>query len=121
MYKRQLFANPRNAAAGSLRQLDPKVAARRRLDILVFNVQWVEGETFSTHLETLEYLKTHSFKVIPHYSCDQVEEAVARIARIGEERDSFPFDIDGAVSYTHLSRGRRPGRRRSCSALWRTR
>ena len=92
-----LFANPRNAAAGSLRQLDPKVAARRRLDILVFNVQWVEGETFSTHLETLEYLKTHSFKVIPHYSCDQVEEAVARIARIGEERDSFPFDIDGAV------------------------
>ena len=92
-----LMANPRNAAAGSLRQLDPKVAARRRLDILVFNVQWVEGETFSTHLETLEYLKTHSFKVIPHYSCDQVEEAVARIARIGEERDSFPFDIDGAV------------------------
>ena len=92
-----LFANPRNAAAGSLRQLDPKVAARRRLDILVVNVQWVEGETFSTHLETLEYLKTHSFKVIPHYSCDQVEEAVARIARIGEERDSFPFDIDGAV------------------------
>ena len=92
-----LFANPRNAAAGSLRQLDPKVAARRRLDILVFNVQWVEGETFSTHLETLEYLKIHSFKVIPHYSCDQVEEAVARIARIGEERDSFPFDIDGAV------------------------
>ena len=92
-----LMANPRNAAAGSLRQLDPKVAARRRLDILVFNVQWVEGETFSTHLETLEYLKIHSFKVIPHYSCDQVEEAVARIARIGEERDSFPFDIDGAV------------------------
>ena len=73
------------------------MAARRRLDILVFNVQWVEGETFSTHLETLEYLKIHSFKVIPHYSCDQVEEAVARIARIGEERDSFPFDIDGAV------------------------
>lgn len=71
-------ATPGNAAAGSLRQLDPKVAARRRLDILVFNVQWVEGETFSTHLETLEYLKTHSFKVIPHYSCDQVEEAVAR-------------------------------------------
>lgn len=62
----------------------------RRLDILVFNVQWVEGETFSTHLETLEYLKTHSFKVIPHYSCDQVEEAVARIARSGRSGTAFP-------------------------------
>ena len=59
-----LFANPRNAAAGSLRQLDPKVAASRKLDIAVFNVQWAEGETFRTHLETLDYLKSKNFKVI---------------------------------------------------------
>ena len=92
-----LFANPRNAAAGSLRQLDPKIAAARRLDILVFNVQWVEGEQFSTHLETLEYLKTKNYKVIPHYGCNTVGEAVARIAQIGEHRENYSFDIDGAV------------------------
>ena len=62
-----LFANPRNAAAGSLRQLDPKIAASRRLDILVFNVQWAEGVQFETHLETLDYLQDKGFKVIPHY------------------------------------------------------
>lgn len=92
-----LFANPRNAAAGSLRQLDPKIAASRRLDIAVFNVQWVDGEQFETHRETLDYLKTKSFKVIPHYSCDTVEQAVERITQIGEGREQFPFDIDGAV------------------------
>lgn len=92
-----LFANPRNAAAGSLRQLDPKVAASRRLDILVFNVQWAEGTVFQTHWETLEYLKEKGFKVIPHYSCSTVEEALAQIAQIGENRDRYPFDIDGAV------------------------
>ena len=92
-----LFANPRNAAAGSLRQLDPKIAASRRLDIAVFNVQWVDGEQFETHRETLDYLKAKSFKVIPHYSCDTVEQAVERITQIGEGREQFPFDIDGAV------------------------
>lgn len=92
-----LFANPRNAAAGSLRQLDPRVAASRRLDIAVFNVQWAEGETFRTHLETLEYLKQKGFKVIPHYSCRGVEEAIGQVAAIGEGREDFPFDIDGAV------------------------
>jgi len=92
-----LFANPRNAAAGSLRQLDPKIAAERRLDILVFNVQWVEGESFSTHWETLEYLKSKGYKVIPHYNCDGVEQAVEHIASIGENREQFQFDIDGAV------------------------
>ena len=92
-----LFANPRNAAAGSLRQLDPRIAAARKLDILVFNVQWTEGETFSTHLETLEYLKNKGFKVIPHYSCSQVSQATEHIAEIGEARESFSFDIDGAV------------------------
>ena len=92
-----LFANPRNAAAGSLRQLDPKVAAARRLDIAVFNVQWAEGETFRTHLETLDYLRDKGFKVIPHYTSATIEEAVSHVADIGEHRDSFPFDIDGAV------------------------
>ena len=92
-----LFANPRNAAAGSLRQLDPKVAASRKLDIAVFNVQWAEGETFHTHLETLDYLKSKNLKVIPHYSAATIEEAVDRVADIGENREEFPFDIDGAV------------------------
>ena len=92
-----LFANPRNAAAGSLRQLDPKIAASRRLDILVFNVQWAEGVQFQTHLETLEYLQRKKFKVIPHYTCNNVDEATGRITEIGENRDQFQFDIDGAV------------------------
>ena len=91
-----LFANPRNAAAGSLRQLDPKVAAARRLDIAVFNVQWPQEE-FSTHLETLDYLQNKGFKVIPHYSCAQVSQVTERITEIGETRETFPFDIDGAV------------------------
>ena len=91
-----LFANPRNAAAGSLRQLDPKVAAARRLDIAVFNIQWPQEE-FSTHLETLDYLQNKGFKVISHYSCAQVSQVTERITEIGETRETFPFDIDGAV------------------------
>lgn len=92
-----LFANPRNAAAGSLRQLDPKIAASRKLDVAIFNVQWVEGEQFSTHLETLEYLKLKNYKVIPHYSCNDIETVIKRIGQIGEGREKFQFDIDGAV------------------------
>ncbi|MEA4933218.1 MAG: NAD-dependent DNA ligase LigA, partial [Lawsonibacter sp.] len=92
-----LFANPRNAAAGSLRQLDPKIAASRKLDILAFNIQWAEEIVFQTHLDTLEYLTHKGFKVIPHNLCHTVEESTARITEIGENRDSFPFDIDGAV------------------------
>ena len=92
-----LFANPRNAAAGSLRQLDPKIAASRKLDILVFNVQWVEGITFASHQETLEFLKSKGFKVIPHYSCNTVDEATEHITAIGDGRENFEFDIDGAV------------------------
>ncbi len=92
-----LFANPRNAAAGSLRQLDPKIAAKRRLDILVFNVQWVEGVELKTHLETLDYLRDKSFKVIPHASCSTMGEASEQITKIGEGRESYSFDIDGAV------------------------
>ena len=92
-----LFANPRNAAAGSLRQLDPKVAAQRRLDAILFNVQLVEGNSFSTHAETLEYLNKKNYKVIPHYICDTVDAVIERIAFFGENREQFPFDIDGAV------------------------
>ena len=92
-----LFANPRNAAAGSLRQLDPKVAASRRLDIVVFNIQKAEGAAFSTHTETLDYLERQQFRVIPRTLCTGVEEIGARIAIIGDGREEFPYDIDGAV------------------------
>lgn len=92
-----LFANPRNAAAGSLRQLDPKIAASRKLDIAVFNVQWAQGKKFTSHAETLEYLKAQNFKVIPYRLCSTLEEVTAQIEKIGEERAKNPFDIDGAV------------------------
>ncbi len=92
-----LFANPRNAAAGSLRQLDPRIAAARRLDILVFNIQLVEGKTFRTHQETLEYLEELHFKVIPHKTFSSLEEVSSEILRMGDDRYEFEFDIDGAV------------------------
>ena len=92
-----LFANPRNAAAGSLRQHDPKIAASRRLDIRVFNIQWAEGRTFATHSEALEYLTSQRFKVISHETCTDIASVGEVIGRMGEERESYPFDIDGAV------------------------
>ena len=92
-----LFANPRNAAAGSLRQHDPKIAAQRRLDIRVFNVQWAEGRTFTTHSESLDYLVSQRFKVIPHESCSDIAGVGELIHRMGDEREGYPFDIDGAV------------------------
>ena len=92
-----LMANPRNAAAGSLRQLDPKIAAQRRLDIQVFNLQLAEGRTFTTHSETLEYLESQHFRVIPHKTLHTVAQCQAEIDRINDERMEYPFDIDGAV------------------------
>ena len=92
-----LFANPRNAAAGSLRQLDPEIAAARQLDILVFNIQYAEGKTFSSHVETLEYLESQHFRVIPHISCDGIRDCEEQIRAIGDGREGFQFDIDGAV------------------------
>ena len=92
-----LFANPRNAAAGSLRQHDPRIAAARKLDIQVFNIQLAEGKPFQSHSETLEYLKSQHFKVIPHETCATIEEVGERIAAIGDGREEYPFDIDGAV------------------------
>ena len=93
----QTFANPRNAAAGSLRQLDPRIAAKRRLDIAVFNLQLAEGRTFTTHAETLAYLRTQKFKVIGNKVVDNVQDALAEIRRLGEERTELPYDMDGAV------------------------
>ena len=92
-----LFANPHNAAAGSLRQLDPKIAAQRRLDIAVFNIQWAENEDFHSHTQSINYLADKGFKVIPHVVCSSIEEAVAQVQAIGEGRENYPFDIDGAV------------------------
>lgn len=92
-----LFANPRNAAAGSLRQLDPKIAAKRQLDILVFNLQLAEGVSFSTHSETLDYLRSLRFKVVPYRLVTTMEEAEQEIASLNENREQLSFDIDGAV------------------------
>jgi len=94
----KLFANPRNAAAGSLRQLDPAVTARRKLDIFVFNVQRITGMSFRTHAESLEYLKRLGFKITPSYAvCRNIDEVIGEIKAIGEARESFPYEIDGAV------------------------
>ena len=92
-----LFANPRNAAAGSLRQLDPKIAASRGLDILIFNIQLAEGVEFSTHAETLDYLKNLKFKVIPYKKLSKVEKIDEHVLSINETRTKLPCDIDGAV------------------------
>ena len=92
-----LFANPRNAAAGSLRQLDPKVAAKRGLDIFVFNVQLAEGVEFQSHSESLEYLRKMQFKVIPWSTFSSVEAINHHVLSINENRDKLPCDIDGAV------------------------
>lgn len=92
------FKNPRNAAAGSLRQKDSRVTAQRGLDIFVFNIQQVEGKNLSAHRESLDFLQEQGFKVIP--TCkrfSEIESAIAEVERIGEARYQFPFDIDGAV------------------------
>ena len=92
------FKNPRNAAAGSLRQLDSSVVAQRKLDIFVFNIQQIEGKEIATHKEGLQYLSKLGFKTIPDtpvYS--SIEEAFSEVKRIGEKRDALDFDIDGAV------------------------
>ena len=92
-----LFANPRNAAAGSLRQLDPKIAAKRKLDILIFNVQLAEGVEFASHEDSLKYLKERKFKVVGAKFYTDAQKVIARIDQINDTRESFTFDIDGAV------------------------
>ena len=92
-----LMANPRNAAAGSLRQLDSKVCAERKLDIQVFNLQLAEGREFLSHAETLDYLASQRFRVIPHKTLTGTQAVQEEIDRINDERMEYPFDIDGAV------------------------
>ena len=94
----QPFKNPRNAAAGSLRQKDPKIAAKRKLDIFVFNVQQIEGKELTSHKESLDYLKTLGFKTIPDYKrVSTADEVIDCIKAIGAKRFDLPFDIDGVV------------------------
>ena len=92
-----LFANPRNAAAGSLRQLDPKIAAKRGLDILIFNVQYADGVAFDCHSQSLDYLKSLKFKVIDYSLLRDVAAINQQVLRIDEEREKLSCDIDGAV------------------------
>lgn len=92
-----LFANPRNAAAGSLRQLDSKVCAKRRLDIRIFNLQLADGKNFSSHSETIEYLASQGFPMIPCRILDSVAEVNREIILLNEKREQLPFDMDGAV------------------------
>lgn len=92
-----LFANPRNAAAGSLRQLDPRITASRKLDIFVFNLQ-ASDTTFSTHSETFTFMREQGFRVIPFQKvCNSYNEIIAAIEEIGQKRPSLPYDIDGVV------------------------
>lgn len=94
----QVFANPRNAAAGSLRQLDSSVARDRKLDIFVFNIQRVRGKEFTTHLEGLEFLRKCGFKVIEGTKAhSDIESAIKEVESIGAKRPDLYYDIDGAV------------------------
>lgn len=92
-----LFANPRNAAAGSLRQLDSKITASRKLDIFLFNLQLCD-RTFDTHIDTLEFMKAQGFKVVPFYAkAINAHQIIEKIEEIGRMRENLPFDIDGVV------------------------
>ena len=97
-----LMANPRNAAAGSLRQLDSKICAERQLDIQIFNLQLAEGLEFDTHAQTLDYLASQRFKVIPHKTISGAENVQTEVDRINNERMQYPFYIDGAVVKVNL-------------------
>ena len=92
-----LLANPRNAAAGSMRQLDPKVAASRKLDIICFNMQYTSGTPYETHAETLDAMRDMGFPVVPYKVYDSRRDCVERIEWLGENRGDLPYDMDGAV------------------------
>ena len=110
-----LFANPRNAAAGSLRQLDPKIAAQRGLDIYIFNVQLAEGVEFITHQESLDYLKNLKFKVIPNALLKDSAAVGEYVLSINERREEFTCDIDGAViKVNDLAQRQRMGSTAKC-------
>lgn len=92
------FKNPRNAAAGSLRQKNPKITAKRKLDIFVFNIQQIDGHELTEHKQSIDYIKSLGFSTIPFYNeFDNIEDALGEIRRIGSIRGELPFDIDGAV------------------------
>ncbi len=92
------FKNPRNAAAGSLRQKNSKVASERKLSIFVFNIQQIEGKEITSHKQSLDYLKALGFKTVPFYNeYEKFSDVLAEIERIGNERGNLAFDIDGAV------------------------
>ncbi len=92
------FKNPRNAAAGSLRQKNPQITASRKLDIFVFNTQQYGGSEITGHKQSIDFLKTLGFKTVPFYNkFNNIEDVIAELQRIGEMRSSLPFDIDGAV------------------------
>lgn len=94
----KLPKNPRNAAAGSLRQKNPKIAKERGLEIFIFNLQRIEGVELDSHIQSLDYLKSLGFPVLPFYCrCENIEKAVDEINRIGEIKSTLDFDIDGAV------------------------
>ncbi len=95
--EKPLLANPRNAAAGSLRQLDPKICAERRLDVIVFNIQAATGVSFETHTESLDFLEQLRFRTVPHRKYTDIAGCIDRIRAIGDDRDAFDYDIDGAV------------------------
>ena len=92
-----LLANPRNAAAGSMRQLDPKVAASRKLDIICFNMQYSSDEKYLSHAETLDAMRSMGFPVVPYQKFNDIKECVERIRWLGKNRGDLPYDMDGAV------------------------
>ncbi|MBQ5312301.1 MAG: NAD-dependent DNA ligase LigA [Oscillospiraceae bacterium] len=97
---KKVFKNPRNAAAGSLRQKDPKITASRKLDILIFNIQQCEGREFANHRESLDFLRSEGFHTIDDYAVKTDDEIFAMIDRIGDGRGTYEYDIDGAVIKT---------------------
>lgn len=93
----QLLANPRNAAAGSIRQLDPKVAASRKLDIICFNMQMSSGEQYKTHSESIDAMEKMGFPVVPYKLYSSIKDCCERIEWLGENREELAYDMDGAV------------------------
>ena len=93
----KLLANPRNAAAGSIRQKDPRITRERKLDIILFNIQLTSGPMPATHAEALDYLVSLGFPVVPHRCFTDLAQCREEVERIGEHREEFPYDIDGAV------------------------
>ena len=92
-----LLANPRNAAAGSMRQLDPKVAASRKLDLICFNLQYSSDGAYTSHAQTLDAMRDMGFPVVPYQKYESIADCVQRIEWLGEHRDELPYDMDGAV------------------------